>query len=93
MFPAFPMPPKKKAKYAAPSRRSERSTRGVGGHIAQLQKTGETLEAPARKGRKEPTVEMSESDIEENPMAPSQLQRTKKSVMAHFSNCCKLMTI
>ncbi|KAG2054212.1 hypothetical protein BDR06DRAFT_1007887 [Suillus hirtellus] len=81
-FPAFPMPPRKRAKHsapaAAPSRRSERSTQGVGGHVAQLQKTRETLAAPARKGRKEPIVQMSDSDAEENPMAPSQLQRTKK---------------
>ncbi|KAG2737728.1 hypothetical protein P692DRAFT_20883298 [Suillus brevipes Sb2] len=88
-FPAFPMPPRKRAKHsapaAAPSRRSERSTRGVGGHVAQLQKTGETLAAPARKGRKEPIVQMSDSDAEENPMAPSQLQRTKKkNVMLIF---------
>ncbi|KAG2119476.1 uncharacterized protein F5147DRAFT_766966 [Suillus discolor] len=84
------MPPRKKAKHsapaAAPSRRSERSTRGVGGHVAQLKKTGETLAAPARKGRKEPIVQMSDSDAEENPMALSQLQRTKKNCSVTADN-------
>ncbi|KAG1891286.1 hypothetical protein F4604DRAFT_1673178 [Suillus subluteus] len=93
MFPTFPMPPRKRAKYSAsaapPSWQSKRSTRGVGGHAAQLQKTGEILAAPVRKGHKEPTVEM--SDAEENPMAPSQLQKMKKNVMVHFFDCCKLM--
>ncbi|KAG1827699.1 hypothetical protein EV424DRAFT_1345370 [Suillus variegatus] len=77
------MPPRKRAKHstsaAPPSRRSERSTQGVGGHAAQLKKTGETLAAPTRKGRVEPTIEMSGSDAEENPMAPSQLRKTKKN--------------
>ncbi|KAG2087547.1 uncharacterized protein F5147DRAFT_781312 [Suillus discolor] len=75
------MPPKKRARrsyeVSEATRRSERSTRGQGGHADQLKKTGETLAAPARKGRKQTTLDI--SDAEENPMAPSQLRKPKKN--------------
>ncbi|KAG1798229.1 uncharacterized protein HD556DRAFT_1306256 [Suillus plorans] len=75
------MPPKKRARrsyeVSEGTRRSERSTRGQGGHADQLKKTGETLVAPARKGRKETNLDI--SDAEENPMAPSQLRKPKKT--------------
>ncbi|KAG1848321.1 hypothetical protein DFJ58DRAFT_842963 [Suillus subalutaceus] len=59
------------------------SNRGVGGHIAQLQKAGErVMAAPTRQGKKN-TVEI--SDSEENPMAPSQVARAKKKAPAKTS--------
>ncbi|KAG1828237.1 hypothetical protein EV424DRAFT_1344946 [Suillus variegatus] len=62
------------------TRRSARSTRGQGGHAAQLQKTGEMLAAPSRRTQKETTLDI--GDAEENPMAPSQLWKLKKNAMA-----------
>ncbi|KAG1768591.1 hypothetical protein EV702DRAFT_1203219 [Suillus placidus] len=59
-----------------PAQRSSRSTRGVGGHVAQLQKAGEILAAPARQTKASNDLDI--SDFEENPMAPSQLKRLKK---------------
>ncbi|KAG1906125.1 uncharacterized protein F5891DRAFT_975576 [Suillus fuscotomentosus] len=63
-----------------PTRQSSRSTRGIGGHAAQLQKTGETLMAPTR--RKKASDDLNISDSEENPMAPSQLKGRKQKVAA-----------
>jgi hypothetical protein len=84
------MPPRKKARHISPgtnsrkdpepSRRSVRSNRGVGGHVAQLQKAGEMVMAPTRQ--KKGVIEM--SDSEENPMAPSQVARAKKKVSVLF---------
>ncbi|KAG2752763.1 hypothetical protein P692DRAFT_20871084 [Suillus brevipes Sb2] len=61
------------------TRRSSRSMRGIGGHAAQLQKTGETLMAPSRHKKAD---NLNISDSEENPMAPSQLKRHKEKVAA-----------
>jgi len=86
------MPPKKKLKQTAapgdnsrkeannvePQRRSSRSTRGTGGHVAQLEKTGEKVAAPTKQ-RKAPN-DFEISDSEENPMAPSQFERLRKKV-------------
>ncbi|KAG1894105.1 uncharacterized protein F5891DRAFT_1195664 [Suillus fuscotomentosus] len=63
--PCHSMPPKKRA------RRSYEVSED------QLRKAGETLVAPARKGRKETNLDI--SDAEENPMAPSQLRKLKKN--------------
>ncbi|KAG2127298.1 uncharacterized protein EDB93DRAFT_1109314 [Suillus bovinus] len=59
------------------------STQGQGGHADQLKKTGKTLAAPARKGRKETNLDI--SDAEENPMAPSQLRKLKKNATTKSS--------
>ncbi|KAG2051088.1 hypothetical protein BDR06DRAFT_1010639 [Suillus hirtellus] len=80
--PGFPDASKKEGQAFCPSSSSlstkrEKHTR-CWRPCSSTAKTGETLAAPARKGRKEPIVQMSDSDAEENPMAPSQLQRTKK---------------
>ncbi|KAG1825233.1 hypothetical protein DFJ58DRAFT_738551 [Suillus subalutaceus] len=56
---------------------SSQSTRGIGGHAAQLQKTGETLMAPTRRKKAD---NLNISNSEENPMAPSQLKRCKEKV-------------
>ncbi|KAG1847304.1 hypothetical protein DFJ58DRAFT_730184 [Suillus subalutaceus] len=50
---------------------------GIGGHAAQLQKTGETLTAPTRRKKAD---DLNISDSEENPMAPSQLKRRKEKL-------------
>ncbi|KAG1893891.1 uncharacterized protein F5891DRAFT_1256818 [Suillus fuscotomentosus] len=63
-----------------PTRRSSRSTRGISGHAAQLQKTGKTLTAPTR--RKKASDDLNISDSEENPMALSQLKGRKQKVAA-----------
>ncbi|KAG2028781.1 hypothetical protein BDR03DRAFT_1019359 [Suillus americanus] len=64
-------------------RRSERSTRGVGGHVAQLKKAGEILMAPARQRKGRGAVEISDSEV--NPMAPSQqLKKGKKKADTNF---------
>jgi hypothetical protein len=78
------MPPKKKPRrfspdFKATARRSSRPNRGVGGHAAQLQKVGEMVAAPTRKRPKGDDLQISSS--EENPMAPSQLQKGKRNVM------------
>ncbi|KAG1843846.1 hypothetical protein C8R48DRAFT_780499 [Suillus tomentosus] len=75
------MPPRKRPRRSSPdleatARRSSRPNRGVGGHAAQLQKVGETIAASGRKGPKGDDLQISSS--EENPMAPSQLQKGKK---------------
>ncbi|KAG1824989.1 hypothetical protein EV424DRAFT_1538062 [Suillus variegatus] len=77
------MPPRKKPRCSspdleAPARRSSRPNRGIGGHAAQLQRVGETVAAPTRKGPKGDNLQISSS--EENPMAPSQLQKGKKKM-------------
>lgn len=82
------MPPKKRVKRpsdaitacedAEPQRRSSRPTRGVGGHVAQLKKVGETVMAPTRQVNALNDLEISGS--EENPMAPSQLKRPRIKV-------------
>jgi hypothetical protein len=64
---------------------SERSTRGVGGHVAQLKKAGEILMAPARQRKGRGAVEISDSEV--NPMAPSQqLKKGKKKVSDSFQS-------
>ncbi|KAG1764316.1 hypothetical protein EDD22DRAFT_951737 [Suillus occidentalis] len=75
------MPPRKRPRCSSPdleatARRSSRPNRGVGGHAAQLQKVGETIAASGRKGPKGDDLQI--SSFEENPMAPSQLQKGKK---------------
>ncbi|KAG2101104.1 uncharacterized protein F5147DRAFT_776832 [Suillus discolor] len=61
----------------ASRQRSEWSTRGVGGHVAQLKKAGEILMAPARQQEGRGTVKASDSEV--NSMAPSQqLKKGKK---------------
>ncbi|KAG2338229.1 hypothetical protein BDR05DRAFT_952053 [Suillus weaverae] len=77
------MPPKKKAKHAPPgnnddqpTQQSSQSNHGVGGHAAQLQKAGELVMAPTRQGKANDNIEINE--LEENPMAPSQLMKAKK---------------
>ncbi|KAG1817643.1 uncharacterized protein BJ212DRAFT_1299172 [Suillus subaureus] len=75
------MPPRKKPRCSspdleAPAHQSSRPNCGVGGHAAQLQRVGETVAAPTRKGLKGNDLQISSS--EENPMAPSQLQKGKK---------------
>ncbi|KAG1849726.1 hypothetical protein F4604DRAFT_1934744 [Suillus subluteus] len=57
--------------------RSEQSTKGVGGHVAQLKKAGEIVMAPARQWKRANAVDISDSEV--NPMAPSQqLKKGKK---------------
>jgi hypothetical protein len=56
--------------------------RGIGGHAAQLQKTGKSLTAPTR--RKKASNDLDISDSEENTMAPSQLKRRKEKVAVFF---------
>ncbi|KAG0700900.1 hypothetical protein DFH29DRAFT_1000705 [Suillus ampliporus] len=79
------MPPKKKARYGSPSnnskdaeppQRSDQSNCGVGGHAAQLQKAGESVMAPTRRGKALKNLEIDK--FEENPMAPSQSTKAKK---------------
>ncbi|KAG1831121.1 hypothetical protein EV424DRAFT_1343245 [Suillus variegatus] len=60
----------------APAHQSSRPNCGVGGHVAQLQRVGERVAAPTRKGPKGNNLQISSS--EENPMAPLQLQKGKK---------------
>ncbi|KAG2353571.1 hypothetical protein BDR07DRAFT_1383031 [Suillus spraguei] len=60
----------------APAQQSSRPNHGVGGHAAQLQRVGETVAAPTRKGPQGNDLQISSS--EENPMAPLQLQKGKK---------------
>ncbi|KAG0691625.1 hypothetical protein DFH29DRAFT_1010602 [Suillus ampliporus] len=83
------MAPKKRTKrsyeFVEATRRSERSTRGQGGHAEQLKKAGETLVAAARKK----TI-LDISDAEENPMAPSQLQKSKKNATTEKPTQCSV---
>ncbi|KAG0696683.1 hypothetical protein DFH29DRAFT_879205 [Suillus ampliporus] len=83
------MPPKKRTKcsyeFIEATRRSERSTQGQGGHAEQLKKAGETLVATARKK----TI-LDISDAEENPMAPSQLQKSKKNATTEKPTQCSV---
>ncbi|KAG0692179.1 hypothetical protein DFH29DRAFT_882917 [Suillus ampliporus] len=91
------MPPKKRARSStvnaqddtAPCRQSSRSNHGVGGHAAQLQKAGEAIAAlrSHRNGQND-YPELDASDPEENPMAPAQLCRGKKS-SCKTSSCKK----
>ncbi|KAG2365995.1 hypothetical protein BDR07DRAFT_1373941 [Suillus spraguei] len=68
----------------APAQQSSRPNHGVGGHAAQLQRVGETVAAPTRKGPQGNDLQISSS--EENPMAPLQLQKGKKEkVMSGFT--------
>ncbi|KAG2105474.1 uncharacterized protein F5147DRAFT_775243 [Suillus discolor] len=86
------MPLRKKPRRSSPdlqatARRSSKPGHGVGGHAAQLQKVGETVAAPARKGLKGDNLQISSS--EENPMAPSQLQKGKKNPPAKHRSTAK----
>ncbi|KAG1790048.1 uncharacterized protein HD556DRAFT_1446401 [Suillus plorans] len=89
------MPPRKKARHispgnnsrkdAEPSRRSVQSNRGVGGHVAQLQKAGEMVMAPTRQ--RKGAIEM--SDSEENPMAPLQVAPAKAKAVQPECQCAR----
>ncbi|KAG1843441.1 hypothetical protein F4604DRAFT_1689528 [Suillus subluteus] len=77
------MPPRKKPRRSSPSldapaQRSSRPNCGVGSHAVQLRRAGETVAVPpTRKGPKGDNLQISSS--EENPMAPSQVQKGKKN--------------
>ncbi|KAG0693230.1 hypothetical protein DFH29DRAFT_881617 [Suillus ampliporus] len=73
------MAPKKRTKH------SYESTQGQGGHAEQLKKAGETLAAAARKK----TI-LDISDAEENPMAPSQLRKSKKNATTEKPTQCSV---
>ncbi|KAG2136998.1 hypothetical protein DEU56DRAFT_946284 [Suillus clintonianus] len=71
----------------ATTRRSSRPNCGVGGHAAQLQRVGEMVAAPTKKRPKGDDLQISSSD--ENPMAPSQLQKVKTNPPAKPSSTSK----
>ncbi|KAG1763980.1 hypothetical protein EV702DRAFT_1051521 [Suillus placidus] len=84
------MPLRKKPRHPPPdleatAQRSSRPNRGV--HGTQLQKVGEIVAAPGRKGLKGDDLQISSS--EENPMAPLQLQKGKKKPPAKLRSAPK----